>query len=369
MDEIYNDSVFELSRTFDMSFNNKLQHTYYFDDSHRKLVFFDGSVDDIPYSKIKGFSSKVEKKDSQVEQNFWDKLLNHPVKIYRWCTNIEVTIDVERKDFDGKTIDAKCVIHLYKHHKYDDKLLLSSKKINYAIKQKDWICEHLMGILKRNKQLHQQAELKRIKKRQAAILTLNKLVQKESKAICIAINVTGADKQRDGLLEMTILDGNGKILFNSLLKPLHKRQWPKAEMKTHIRSIDVKGKPHFNDKDVLDKVQNIFNAATYVIGHNLHFVIPFLKAKWLEIPSNLFQYDLMTQFATVLKEEDTYNRGYKLPSLEQCAGYYKYKSEEPLRGTLSQAQASLYCFNQMLKNKVYVDNSDIFFFTPKTITW
>lgn len=54
------------------------------------------------------------------------------------------------------------------------------------------------------------------------------------KSIVIDTETTGLDPFRDELLQVSIIDEEGNVLFDSYFKPLKHKEWSKAESVNHI---------------------------------------------------------------------------------------------------------------------------------------
>ena len=52
---------------------------------------------------------------------------------------------------------------------------------------------------------------------------------RKSKIICIDIETTGLDRNNDEILQVSIINGKGKTLYNSYIKPDYATEWKEAE--------------------------------------------------------------------------------------------------------------------------------------------
>ena len=48
---------------------------------------------------------------------------------------------------------------------------------------------------------------------------------RKSKIICIDIEATGLDRNNDEILQVSIINGRGKTLYNSYIKPEYTTEW------------------------------------------------------------------------------------------------------------------------------------------------
>lgn len=162
--------------------------------------------------------------------------------------------------------------------------------------------------------------------------------------ICLDTETTGIDRHSDEILQLSIIDGSGVVLFDEYIKPLHHDRWDEAEKVNHISPSMVKDcKPLLYYFDV---IQRILENADVIVGYNIHdFDLPFIfnagipyKAK-----ENSVVVDVMLSFAEIYGEYNPRFGDYKWQKLKVCAEYYSY-SEDRWHNSLDDAKATLYCF-------------------------
>ena len=66
---------------------------------------------------------------------------------------------------------------------------------------------------------------------------------RKSKIICIDIETTGLDRNNDEILQVSIINGRGKTLYNSYIKPDYTTEWKEAEVINKISWDCVKFAP------------------------------------------------------------------------------------------------------------------------------
>lgn len=168
--------------------------------------------------------------------------------------------------------------------------------------------------------------------------------------ICLDTETNGVDQYSDEILQLSIIDGCGAILFNEYIKPVHHDCWDRAEMVNHISPLMVKDcKPLLYYSDT---IQRILENADILVGYNIYsFDLPFIfhagipyKAK-----KNSIIVDVMLEFAEIYGEYNSYFGSYKWQKLTTCAEYYSY-SENNWHNSLDDAKATLYCFHKMFGN-------------------
>lgn len=168
--------------------------------------------------------------------------------------------------------------------------------------------------------------------------------------ICLDTETTGLDRYNDEILQLSIIDGEGTVLFNEYLKPSRCTEWSKAERVHHIKPSDVE-----NCKTLLeykDRIQEILSTADIIVGYNLvGFDLPMLFNNGIEsrVKYGSITVDLMLSFAEVYGEYNHYRGEYKWQKLQTCASYYSYDATS-WHDALDDAKATLYCFYKMYGN-------------------
>lgn len=101
---------------------------------------------------------------------------------------------------------------------------------------------------------------------------------RKSKIICIDIETTGLDRNNDEILQVSIINGRGKTLYNSYIKPDYTTEWKEAEAINKISWDCVKFAPGIlTEKRRIDK---ILRKAGLIIGYNHKgFDLPFFGSK------------------------------------------------------------------------------------------
>ena len=171
--------------------------------------------------------------------------------------------------------------------------------------------------------------------------------------ICVDTETTGKYSGRDEILQLAIIDGTGKVLFNELIKPVRRKRWPEAQEINGISPEMVKDK-----KPLLyyeDRIHAIFCRASVIVGYNLEFDLDFLKKGGIDLAEDGFDedfyYDVMKEFAPIYGQYDSYHDDYRYKKLKTCARYYKYKWTGNAHDALEDAKATLHCYLVMTGKK------------------
>lgn len=162
------------------------------------------------------------------------------------------------------------------------------------------------------------------------------------KIIVFDIETTGFDFEKDDILQMSIVDGNGKTLLNEYFSPVHREQWEEAEAVNHISPAMVADKPKL--EEFVPIIQSIVEAADLVVGYNqIGFDCPFIEAATGISFERKEMVDVMLEFAPIYGEWNDYYNDYKWKSLSVCASHYHYEFKP--HNSLEDTLATLHCFN------------------------
>ena len=185
------------------------------------------------------------------------------------------------------------------------------------------------------------------------------------KIIFFDTETTGKDLN-DEILSLAIVDQDGKVLFNELIRPSRKKKWPEAARVHYITPDMVKNRPTF--RSFRKQVQDIFDQAQLVVGYDAHFAFigekgirysgPFVDvqvefakmySKWGD---DLDVDDYKWQKLITCASRYGYDWGYstldgalKFQNLTTCACYYGYNwGDSTADGALADALATRFCF-------------------------
>ena len=140
------------------------------------------------------------------------------------------------------------------------------------------------------------------------------------KVILFDTETTGTTES-DEILQLSIINGKGRILFNRYFKPYQKTSWPYAEKINGITHEKVSKCKTFNKYQ--KKIQKIFDKAEVLIAYNFDFDSRFLRQSGIRIDRRKKVLDPMIDFAEIYGEE--YNGSFKWQKLVTAAKYYGYE--------------------------------------------
>ena len=95
-----------------------------------------------------------------------------------------------------------------------------------------------------------------------------------SRMIVIDIETTGYE-YRDDVLLVSVIDGDGKILLNSYVKPYYKSYWQPNAGLHYIPPEKVADAPELHE--LIPQLKGILDSCDMIIGYNTTFVTSFLK--------------------------------------------------------------------------------------------
>ena len=163
------------------------------------------------------------------------------------------------------------------------------------------------------------------------------------KTIIIDTETTGLDPEKDELLQASIIDVNGNVLFNSYFKP-SVASWVEAEKINCITPEMVKTAPSIADK--MPEINEIMYAADKIIGYNTGFDLRFLENSGLIIADDAEVVDVMREFAPIFGEWSESKGDYKWQKLTTCAEYYGYSFTA--HDSLEDTRATLFCYKKII---------------------
>lgn len=169
-----------------------------------------------------------------------------------------------------------------------------------------------------------------------------------SKIAVLDTETTGLDPKNDEVLSLSIVDGAGEMLFDSLIRPSRRKRWPKAQEIHGISPADVADAPTL--AEVSDEVRGILRDADLVVGYNVEFDLGMLEAGGLDLYFPTFC--VMKEFAPVNGRWSEKRGDYAWCKLAQCAKHYGY-GPFAAHGSLEDAKATAHCFRELTKDPAY----------------
>lgn len=175
----------------------------------------------------------------------------------------------------------------------------------------------------------------------------------ENKYIVLDTETTGLNAAEDELLQVSIIDNDGVVLFDSYIRPTQHTEWAEAERIHHISPEMVAEAPTI--AEVMPEINDIFKRYDKIVGYNLKFDKAFLENNGAEF-LNAEYADVMKMFAPIYGEWNDQRGSYKWQKLTTAADYYGYDWSEhkEAHNSLGDCYATLHVYkeiNEVIKNQ------------------
>ena len=175
----------------------------------------------------------------------------------------------------------------------------------------------------------------------------------KNKYIVLDTETTGLNAAEDELLQVSIIDNEGTVLFDSYIRPTQHTEWAEAERVNHITPEMVADAPTI--AEVMPEINDILKRYDKIVGYNVRFDADFLKHNGAEF-SNAEYADAMKMFAPIYGEWNDQRGSYKWQKLTAAADYYGYdwSAHEEAHNSLGDCYATLHVYkeiNEVIKNQ------------------
>lgn len=166
--------------------------------------------------------------------------------------------------------------------------------------------------------------------------------------ICLDTETTGVTYD-DEILQVSIIDGRGEVLFNEYVRPTGITEWPEAEGIHGISPAMVADKPTIEEYE--PTLNRIIGAAKLIVGYNVEFDLDFLRRANVEVPNAARTFDVMYKFAPVYGEKH-FKGGYRWQKLAVCADYFGYEGNGEFHDSLEDVRATLFCYYALTQTEL-----------------
>lgn len=217
--------------------------------------------------------------------------------------------------------------------------------------------ERLAGINRQHISEQQEVIENSLKPYLAKIYELQKVIKNittaklldcsESTTLIIDTETTGPNPDVDELLQVSIIDSNGNVLFSCYFKPCIS-SLKAAEYMCGMSSEMVQNAPIISDK--ITEINEIMCRADAIIGYNITSDLNFLRHSGLILSNNVQIIDVMELFAPIYGEWSDQYESYKWQKLTTAARYYGYNWNSCPEGThnsLANCYATLYVYKKI----------------------
>lgn len=166
------------------------------------------------------------------------------------------------------------------------------------------------------------------------------------KILCLDVETTGLDFENDEIVQLSIINGNGDVLFNEYIKPEHQTEWDAAEAIHGISPQMVRDKKTI--REYLSELNALFADADMLVGYNSdYFDLPMLRHAGVNIPEDIPTFDVMHAFSPIYGDWSKRYKTYKWQKLSTCASFYDYVPEGGYHDSLEDVRATLHCYLAM----------------------
>lgn len=166
--------------------------------------------------------------------------------------------------------------------------------------------------------------------------------------VIVDCETTGLDVHELEVLELSIISGEGDVLYHSYLKPLVTQSWEDAQKVNGISHEMVENAPTIAEEG--RKIRSILERSRTIVGYNVDFDLGIVQAWTGFSPENHIVIDLMEQFAHICGDWDEDRQRYRWKSLSYCADYYGYTWEGNKHDSLADCKAALFVYHRMEDN-------------------
>ena len=151
---------------------------------------------------------------------------------------------------------------------------------------------------------------------------------------------TGLDPERDEVLTLSAVDGNGNVLWDRAYRPTRVAEWSEAEAVNGISPADVAACSEISED--AEALRELFDAADRVVGYNVGFDLGFLVGAGVMLPESCEVHDTMRDFAELYGEVDLARHDWRRKRLAFAADHIGHDWEgREAHGSLADALATL----------------------------
>lgn len=171
------------------------------------------------------------------------------------------------------------------------------------------------------------------------------------KIIVIDTETTGLNYIEDDVLQVSMIDGYGKVILNTYTKPVKKSEWPEAMEINHITPEMVKDAPDL--QAVAPEIIKALNEADMIVGYNVYFDLQMLEGNGVgveHLATEKVIIDVMQHFAPIYGEWDDKRQDYKWKNLTTAAQYYGY--DFSAHDSLEDVKATLFVYDSMKNDMI-----------------
>ena len=155
--------------------------------------------------------------------------------------------------------------------------------------------------------------------------------------IVLGTETTGIDEKAE-ILQLSIIDTDGKVLYNKYFKPAHHTAWDEAMKINGITPEMVANCNTF--EEMLPEIEEILSKADCIMGYNVNYDIRMMLQNGLDN-------SVIGDTIDVMKEYCEYSHNRRWQKLVNVAAHFGYEWDESAHNSLGDIKATLYVHNCM----------------------
>lgn len=171
----------------------------------------------------------------------------------------------------------------------------------------------------------------------------------ENKYIVLDTETTGLNAAEDELLQVSIIDEEGNVLFDRYIRPTQHTEWAEAEHINHITPEMVADAPII--AEVMPEITDILKRYDKIVGYNVRFDADFLKNNGAEFADNTNFVDSMKIFSLYFSADN------KRCKLTEAADYfcYDWSEHKEAHNSLGDCFATLYVYKKLTTDTMTIE--------------
>lgn len=183
----------------------------------------------------------------------------------------------------------------------------------------------------------------------SAKLMYSWIMDEPEETIIVDTETTGLNSDVDEIIELAIIDGNGRTILNRRFGAYLERAkgyWPDASKINHIYPTDVHGLPTITE--LAPDLTKLFQNAKNLIFYNWNFDLPFLRKSGVDIQTENVG-DVMLSYAVYNGEWSDYHYDYRWVRLTDASKMCGLSIEHS-HGALTDCQNTLGVLKYMVEH-------------------
>lgn len=202
-----------------------------------------------------------------------------------------------------------------------------------------------------DKPMPYELEIQKIEEKEK-LENIKKLVS--GRVIALDTETTGLTPS-DEVLQLSVINEQGKKVFSEYFKPEHTKSWEGAMKFNHITPKSLEDKKPISAYKT--QIETILKEARAVVGYNTGFDMTMLGQNGIDFPNEKKYVDLMMPFAKVYGKTDDKGNP-KRQKLIVCADYYGFKQDGAWHDAMGDTEATIHCYRKM-RNLGHITSKDV----------